>query len=181
VSPRGKKAFIIYFGTLACFAADQVTKFWVTAAFRMDETLDIVPNYFAISLKMNPGAAFGLFRSKPLTFFLVVSAIALCFIGYFVIRVDPRRIRLISAMTLILGGALGNISDRLRMGAVVDFIDFHYYETIWPTFNVADVWIIFGVFLFLWDMIENDMQIVPPGEGGAGFPGRVPAKPQEEA
>ena len=158
-SPLKQKSFILFFGCLASLALDQLTKFWVTATFRADESLAVIPGYFSITLRGNPGAAFGLFRGKPLPFFLSVNIIAIVFILYFVFRADPARQRLIASMSLILGGALGNASDRiLREGSVVDFLDLHHRNMIWPTFNFADLSIVAGVILFLLDMSRHDMR-----------------------
>jgi signal peptidase II len=158
-APLYRKSFIILFGSLFSLTLDQLTKFWVTACFRSDETLAVFPNWFSITLRANPGASFGLFRGKPLPFFLSISSLAVVFILYFVFRADPKRQKLIWAMSLILGGALGNNSDRLfRGGAVIDFLDFHFRSLTWPTFNVADISIVTGVILFLLDMARHEMR-----------------------
>ena len=167
------KYFVIVFGALTCLSLDQITKFWVFSTFRTDQSLVIIENFFSITLKHNPGAAFGLFRGQPITFFLIVSFIAISFILYFIIRSDPSRTMLSAAHSLILGGAMGNISDRVRMGSVVDFLDVHYYGRVWPTFNVADVAIVIGVFFFMWDMSKHSLEYTAPasaknmGEGPA--------------
>ncbi len=162
------KYFIIIFGALTCLALDQITKFWVKSAFRPDQSHAVIANFFSITLKQNPGAAFGLFRGQPIAFFLTVSFIALSFILYFIIRSDPSRVRLSAAHSLILGGAMGNISDRIRMGSVVDFLDVHYYDMIWPTFNVADVAIVIGVFFFMWDMSKHSLEYTAPAKSAPG-------------
>ncbi|MBZ0270619.1 signal peptidase II [bacterium] len=154
-----QKAFVIYFGALGVFALDQLTKFWVSHVLRVDASYLVLPDIFAFTHKLNPGAAFGLFRGKPLPFFLTISTLALVFIMYFVVRVEPERKRLVLAMSFILGGAAGNIADRLRIGAVVDFLDFRIGGYVWPTFNVADVGIVVGVGIFLWDMAKHEMAI----------------------
>ncbi len=157
MSPFQNKYFLIIFGALPCLALDQLTKFWVTSSVRPDHSIPILDGFFHITLKFNPGAAFGLFRGQPLPFFLSVSFFAVSFILYFIFRIDPARLRLATALSFIFGGALGNISDRIRLGAVVDFLDLHYQETVWPTFNVADVAIVVGVALFIRDMAKNGM------------------------
>ncbi|MCC6157219.1 MAG: signal peptidase II [Deltaproteobacteria bacterium] len=152
------KFLVVAYGALTCLALDQITKFWVLRHFPFERSVAVVEGTFHITHKLNPGAAFGLFRGQPLPFFLVVSVIALGFIVYFVSRVAPDRLRLTVALSMILGGALGNISDRLRIGAVVDFLDLRFGSRIWPTFNVADIVIVVGVLLFLWDMSRHEMQ-----------------------
>lgn len=151
------KYILLGYGALASLLADQISKFWVLRQFRLNESAAISEGFLYVTHKLNSGAAFGLFRGKPLPFFLIISATALTFIVYFVARVAPDRRRLTAALSLILGGALGNISDRLRIGAVVDFVDVRWGDRIWPTFNVADVAIVAGVLLFLWDMSRNDL------------------------
>jgi signal peptidase II len=169
------KYFVIVFGALTCLSLDQITKFWVTSTFRSDESLVVISNYFSITLKHNPGAAFGLFRGQPITFFLVVSAIALGFILFFIIRSDPSRTRLSAAHSLIMGGAMGNISDRVRLGMVVDFLDVHYYDWTWPTFNVADMAIVAGVFFFMWDLSKHNWEYMVPAPAPVKVESNEPA------
>ncbi|MCK5531412.1 MAG: signal peptidase II, partial [Halopseudomonas aestusnigri] len=68
---------------------------------------------------------------------------------------SPRVLSYRLALSAILGGALGNVADRLRLGYVEDFLDFHYAQWHWPSFNLADVWIFLGVALFIWAEIRH--------------------------
>ncbi len=109
-----------------------------------------VTDFFNIVFTWNPGASFSLFRAlgegAPLIIIIATGAI-IGFIGYYALRRAGRAERL--PLALILGGALGNLIDRVRFGAVVDFLDFHIGTVHWPAFNVADICICVGVALYI--------------------------------
>jgi signal peptidase II len=138
---------------VAVFILDQVSKFWVLAAFERGEVLEVIPGLFNITLHFNPGVAFGLFADLGEGLRTLVLAgtttVAIAFVLYFLL-VDYRDDRVgQSALALVLGGALGNIVDRIRLGEVVDFFDFYIGSAHWPTFNVADSAICIGVAVLL--------------------------------
>lgn len=149
-------------GTLFVLAADQITKLAIVARFQEKQTLTLIENLFALTYVKNDGAAFGIFSGYSIHFFLGISALAIGFILYFFWTLESDRIILASALALILGGAMGNLLDRVRLGYVIDFLDLHHKFTIipfnfdWPKFNVADITILIGVGLFLWDMIQQE-------------------------
>jgi signal peptidase II len=121
--------------------ADQVTKALVAAKLRPEESVPVLGDLLSVSLVENTGASFGLFKSQTLILVLV-SVIAIIFIVFYLAK---KKSSLYLPFALILGGACGNLIDRLRFGYVVDFIDFHW----WPVFNVADSCITVGsVILF---------------------------------
>jgi signal peptidase II len=158
------KYAVIVFGTLAVLVADQLTKLAVVARFKNRESLTLIDNLFGITFVGNDGAAFGLFSGYNIYFFLLVSTLAIGFILYFFWTVPAGRNILITALALILGGALGNLLDRVRLGYVVDFLDVHHkftivpYNFVWPKFNVADAAILIGVALFVVDMFKAEKQ-----------------------
>lgn len=139
------------------FLSDQAAKWIIVSRLKIGESLPVIPGIFDIVHVRNRGAAFGAFSGLPepvrLPFFLVVSLLALTLITIYFFRMnDPRKTTYV-CLALILGGALGNIRDRLRLGEVVDFLSFHWYDKIvrfafagrvfrirleWPAFNVAD-------------------------------------------
>lgn len=132
---------------------DQLTKIWVVNSFRLYETLEIIPGFFSLTYLTNKGAAFGFLASVEGAwrhyFFLILASVALVLIviTWFRIRKDHRFYG--PALALIAGGAIGNVIDRLRFGAVVDFFDFYVAGRHWPAFNIADSAITVGVALFL--------------------------------
>ena len=157
------KFAIMIFGALAVVVADQVTKIAVISHLKDRQTVPLIDNFLSLTFVGNKGAAFGLFSGYNIYFFLIVSAFAIGFILYFFWTIDNSRTMLASGLSLIMGGALGNnLIDRVRLGYVVDFIDVHHqfsiidYNFVWPKFNVADMAILIGVALFLFDMIKNE-------------------------
>jgi signal peptidase II len=128
---------------------DQVTKEIVRHAFSLHETLQVIPGFFAFTHIRNTGGAFGLLAGEATQgrtlFFLVVYVLALGIIFWFYARTAPDNPWVNAALAMILGGALGNLIDRLRFGHVVDFLDFHIGTVHWPAFNVADSAISVGV------------------------------------
>ena len=131
-------------------AADQATKALVLARFALGERLEIAP-FLNLVFVYNPGAAFSFLSEaggwqRPLlvAFALVAAAI----VSVLLVRRPQERL-LCTGLALILGGALGNVIDRLRFGQVVDFLDFHAAGWHWPAFNVADSAITVGAVLLI--------------------------------
>jgi signal peptidase II len=163
------------------FFADQGTKWIIRRSLSVGETLSIVPGLFDIVHVRNRGAAFGFMAHLPenirLPFFYAVSALALGLITIYLFRMKDGRKSITVCLALILGGACGNIWDRLTLGEVVDFLSFHWYDTIahvplgsrtlsfrmeWPSFNVADSAITVAV---IWLMILMMKEHQIPKEG----------------
>ena len=118
----------------------------------------LVDGFWSWTYAENPGAAWSFAAQWPdavrVPFFHAVSAIALVLITFFYRRLGPDQKRLRIALSLLMGGAVGNLLDRLVRGYVIDFIDWHWnYKAHWPTFNVADVGITVGVALIFLDAL----------------------------
>lgn len=129
---------------------DQATKALVVALLRQGETLAIAP-FFNLVLVTNKGAAFSLFASASgwqTPFFIGVAMVAVGVIGWMIVHERGKRL-LCAGLALILGGALGNLWDRLALGHVVDFLDFHAWGRHWPAFNVADSAITVGAAILI--------------------------------
>lgn len=139
--------------------ADQATKSAVMSAFSTHETLPVIPGFFHLTYIRNPGAAFGfLAKASPAfrsLFFSGVAVVAVLFILYFLIREKDGGIPLTLSLSLICGGATGNLLDRVRFGEVVDFLDFSIGGYHWPAFNVADSAISVGAFLLLYEIFQR--------------------------
>ena len=136
----------------AVVAADQATKAMVLARFATGEGVVVTP-YFNLVLVYNKGAAFSVLADAPgwQTPLLVgFAVVAMAVVSYLLVR-SPGRRTLSAGLALILGGALGNVIDRLRFGQVVDFLDFHAGALHWPAFNVADAAITVGAVLLILD------------------------------
>jgi signal peptidase II len=140
----------------AVLVLDQLTKYMVTRAFSPYEVLEITP-FFNLVLVYNRGAAFS-FLSQAAgwqrEFFIGVALLASMWILWLLWRYSRERL-FCFALALILGGALGNLVDRVLIGAVVDFLDFHAFGYHWPAFNIADAAISCGAVLLVWDALRG--------------------------
>ena len=136
---------------------DQVTKAVVSSSLKMYESRQIIPGFLNLIRVHNTGAAFGLLAGETSPgrtfFFLTVSFLALGVVLWMLLRLLPEQKMELVALSLIFGGALGNVIDRARLGEVVDFIDVYYRSHHWPAFNVADSAITLGVILLLWRLL----------------------------
>ncbi len=130
---------------------DQISKAWILAAFHIGESLRVLP-VFDLVLLFNPGASFSFLADAGGWQRWMFTVLALGISAWLVVllrRHASERLMPL-ALALILGGALGNVIDRIRFGAVVDFLHFHWNEHFFPAFNVADSCITVGVVLMLW-------------------------------
>ena len=140
---------------------DQLSKQLIVDRFHLGESIPVLTGYFSITYVRNTGAAFGfLAGSDPsfrVPFFLLVPAVALAVIGYLFRKLPDTDTRTASALALVMGGALGNLIDRMRFGYVVDFLDCHWnYQAHFPAFNVADSAICIGVGLLMLDLFKKE-------------------------
>lgn len=137
-------------------AGDQYTKHVVSTTFLPDESRIVIPHVVYLTYVQNSHGAFGLFGSHPLLLAAFASAVL---IGFFLWYRSTGNAGMTThiAFGLILGGAIGNIADRMRLSYVVDFIDFRW----WPVFNVADSAISIGVCLLLIRMLMHDKKVQP--------------------
>ncbi len=142
---------------LAAFVVviDQITKWVVLSNFEYGEALPVT-SFFQLVLVFNTGAAFSFLaeHSGWQRWFFVVLAVVICGWLLALLRQHQREIALPMAFSLIIGGAIGNVIDRLVHGAVVDFLYFHVGRYGWPAFNVADSAITVGVVLMLWAQLR---------------------------
>jgi len=145
-----KKSILIPFITILVIILDIVTKAIIVNKLSPDEVIKVLPFLNIVHIK-NKGAAFGLFAGLGNMFFIVVSIAAILFI-FFYMRSLKKKVEIIS-LSLVVGGAVGNLIDRVMLGKVTDFIDFFVNTWHWPSFNVADSALTVGIILFLWTNI----------------------------
>jgi len=130
------------------FALDQVTKGLVESRIPPFATVTVIPHFFNLTNTKNPGAAFGLFADSPAPWktgvLVVVSALLIATVVSVVWRSRRLDWQVGLSLSLILGGALSNLADRIRFGRVVDFLDVYFRNYHWYTFNVADSAIVVG-------------------------------------
>ena len=137
--------------TLPLYALDQVTKYFVFHSIDPSEPWTIIPDFFTLVHVTNSGAAFGSFRNNN-GFFIAISCIALVIVTVLLLRREPRDPWRRVALGLLLAGVLGNLTDRLLHGHVIDFLlfDLHLpFANPWPAFNVADSCICIAVACFM--------------------------------
>jgi signal peptidase II len=134
---------------LTVISLDQFTKWQVTSAMRLHESIPIIPDLFSFTYIRNSGAAFGILAGSHagfrLVFFGLTSVLALALLGTIYARLSPADWIGQVSVASIFGGAVGNLIDRIRSGEVIDFLDFSLWGHHWPAFNVADAAITVGV------------------------------------
>lgn len=153
LNPAMRKWLLV---ALVVIVADHLTKFWVSSTLDYQQAIPVLP-FFSLVLVHNTGAAFSFLADAggwQRWFFVAVGIVATVVIVRLLKRHagDPR---LALALALVLGGALGNVIDRVALGHVVDFLYFHYQSFAWPAFNVADSAITVGAALLIWDSLHG--------------------------
>jgi signal peptidase II len=146
----------------AVFALDRVTKIFIKRHFVAWDNFTVIPGFFNIVHTENPGAAFSMLANAPAEwrrlFLVVLTALvqaAIAFVLWRTCAQKPLSRALAAGLALILGGALGNLYDRIVHGTVTDFLEFYYGSFSWPAFNVADSAITVGACLIVLDMLRS--------------------------
>ncbi len=138
---------------LAIVIVDQYTKLLVVAQIPRGAAIPVIPGFFDLTLTYNMGAAFGLFSGLPESFriyvLLAAAMVAFSVVVYYMRSPHGQTGLARFAFALIIGGAIGNLIDRLRLGMVVDFLDVYFGTYHWPAFNIADSCICIGVVLLV--------------------------------
>ncbi len=142
---------------IAVVCLDQISKAIILKTLPLYQSVEVIPGFFNLTHIHNPGGAFGFLADQTSTLrhfvFLIVSLLAIGLIFYFYKKTPQSHPWLASGFALIFGGAIGNIIDRLRLGEVVDFLDFYIGRWHWPAFNVADSAVTIGIFIFIYHMV----------------------------
>jgi len=137
------------------YLADQASKAWAVKSLRFGEDRVVIRGFLQFAYTENPGIAFGQLQeggSFGRWFFVVLASAATIAVFYYFMRTPRNDDRVLGACALLLAGILGNLTDRVRLGYVVDFIVMHAGDYHWPTFNVADASICIGAILLLLDL-----------------------------
>ena len=136
---------------------DQITKIWISSTLTLNHPVNILP-FFDLRLLHNPGAAWSILATAGEWKRWFLSGLAIIVSGIIVvwlIRLNGQQRWLACGLALVLGGALGNVIDRLIYGYVIDFIDIYYYNWHWPAFNIADSAISVGAVMLLIDALRG--------------------------
>ena len=145
---------MIYLAASAVFLLDRLAKFIVLNNMCYGQSLKVLPNIFHITFVLNNGTAFGLFKNRN-AYLVSVSFLVIVFLILYIRKNMPKRALIQSALGLILGGALGNLFDRIVLGNVVDFLDFR----IWPVFNIADSAITVGGIILAIAILTQNLKL----------------------
>jgi signal peptidase II len=153
--PRKIRFFLPTF--VVTLLIDQLTKIWIVERFSYGELLPVIPGFFNLTHVRNPGGAFSFLATMPgeirHAFFLGTGVLAIGLLTVFLRRLEPDEWLAATAIGGVLGGAIGNLTDRIVHGEVIDFLDFRLIGGyIWPTFNMADCWIVVGVGILMLEM-----------------------------
>jgi signal peptidase II len=138
------------------YMVDQSSKAWAVRALRYGEDKRIIPGFLDLIYTENPGIAFGQLQeggSFGRWFFVVLASAAAVAVFYYFLRTPRNDDRVLGACSLLLAGILGNLTDRARLGYVIDFIVLHAGSYHWPTFNVADASITLGAVILAYDLV----------------------------
>lgn len=156
---KSKNLWLWYGLALLVVVLDQLTKLWAEAALQDGEII-VVTSFFRFQLAYNTGAAFSLLYDAggwQRWFFAGLALIVSMVIAIWIARLVAGKVRHrhweLLGLSLILGGAVGNLYDRIALGHVVDFIVWHYQNYYWPTFNIADAAICVGAAVLIYDML----------------------------
>lgn len=157
---KDKRMILGLFAALTAFVADQLSKFYIFKFVIENGSPYKVCDYFNIVSAFNKGVSFSMFDNggNAGRIFLIVFALGVVAFLLHWMKTEISRFVQVS-LGLIIGGALGNVADRLRMGAVYDFLDFHYGAYHWPAFNLADTFICVGACLVILHALLNRKKI----------------------
>jgi signal peptidase II len=148
-----------YHFLIACFvvALDRLTKWTIAHRLSMHDSITVIPGFFRIIHTENPGAAFGIFADSPsqwkIAMLIGFSIIALVIVSLLLWKNSHTLTSTGIGLSLILGGAIGNLWDRIVSRQVVDFLLFYVGRYQWPAFNVADSAIVVGAFLLVFEIV----------------------------
>lgn len=132
---------------LFVFIIDQLVKYLVVSTMHIGQSFPVVKGFFYITYVLNPGAAFGMLEHQR--WFFICVAVMMIVIGMvFYKRLQQESLLIRCGAGLLLGGAVGNLTDRIKSGLVIDFLDFR----IWPVFNIADIAICVGAGFLIYDI-----------------------------
>ncbi len=145
-------------GVILILLLDQLTKSWALhSLFASSGQIRLLP-FFWLTPVWNSGISFGLFSDQPMLVKGVIPLFAILVVLWLYLQLPVLESGQRLAASLIAGGALGNVIDRIRFGRVIDFLDFHLFNYHWPAFNIADSAIFIGVVLWLYGIMRTPKQ-----------------------
>lgn len=146
-----KKVYIL---AIILFILDQVSKALISTYLRLNESITIIKDLFYIRYINNTGASFGMFKDSKI-FLIILSILAIIIILRYMNSFKKTKLNTIG-FGLVLGGILGNLSDRILYGYVKDFLDFVIFNYNYPVFNLADIFIVLGVIILIISILKGE-------------------------
>jgi len=137
---------------------DQISKQFVLKYLDYSQPIKIIENFFYLNHVHNPGAAFGIFPNSR-TFFIIFALVTIIVLIFYCFKKTPAKNIHKIIFGLIIGGAIGNLIDRIRFGYVIDFLDFYFGKFHYPTFNIADSCICIGIGLVMLYLLRNQEEL----------------------
>ncbi|MGF7046176.1 signal peptidase II [Paenibacillus sp. DS2015] len=159
---------IYYIIAFIAFLVDQGTKYLIATRMELREQIPVIGDFFLITSHRNRGAAFGILQDQRWFFIVITTIVVLAIIWYLQKVMHSKNKLLPLALSLVLGGAVGNFLDRMLAGEVVDFLQFNFGSYTFPIFNVADSCIVVGVALIIVDSLL-DMKRNPVNQNEEGI------------
>ncbi len=169
---------------IAAVAADQAVKLLIDSHFELGSSADLIPGVLRLTYIRNEGAAFGMLAEHR-WIFIVLSLLAIAAIVFYVLKFRPGSKWVMCSLSLITAGGIGNMIDRLRLGYVIDFVDFYALGKLWTwVFNIADACVCVGAFMLMIALIvdtvrESREEKTAKAESAAGKADEQPAEPGE--
>lgn len=137
---------------------DQLTKYWAVSTLMREEPIVLINNFLQLNFVKNYGAAFGIMMNQRV-FFIIITVIIVIGMLYYIRKYNNTKIMNYS-LVMILGGAIGNFIDRLRLGYVIDFIDVNFWGVYdFPVFNIADSFIVIGTILLVILVLTDNHEV----------------------
>jgi signal peptidase II len=151
---RYKTKYLVLIGSIIFL--DQATKFIITSSLNLYDRIEVIKGFFQVIYVRNSGAIWGILSDHPNAWvqkvITILSVAALVIVIYYFLKLPSRCLSELISLSFIMGGAVGNIIDRLFQGYVVDFLDFYIKDLHWPTFNAADSFISIGVVILIFSI-----------------------------
>lgn len=144
-----RKWKILTFTSLSVIFLDQLTKYIISRTMYLGQSIKVINPFFSITYIKNPNAAFGISVGPPILIMILTSVATILLTVYF-FRLREKGLLIYLGLAMIIGGAIGNLIDRLRMRQVIDFIEIGVRKFKWPVFNIADSFVTIGIIAILW-------------------------------
>lgn len=154
IKARNSQILISLCAVVLLLLIDQLVKMFVSINMDLHQQITVIKEFFWIRLVHNPGAAFSILEGE-ITFFIIATIIALIVFSFMFLTTKDRISQI--GLTMMVGGTLGNAVDRLRLGYVIDYLDFNIFGYAFPVFNFADILLTLGVVVLIYGMIREFM------------------------